>query len=53
VQNDKTCPASPPSPGTACPSTSLQCNYCLSGGRFFAQCTAGGWETGYAQVVCQ
>jgi hypothetical protein len=52
IQNGKTCPGSPPSPGTACPSASLQCDYCLSGGRFFAQCTAGGWETGYAQVVC-
>ncbi len=46
------CPATPPSPGDACPS-GVDCNYCLSGGRFFADCTAGGWETGYAQIVCQ
>jgi hypothetical protein len=53
LQNVAQCPSSPPPPGTACPSTSLQCNYCLSGGRFYADCMAGGWDTGYAQIVCE
>jgi hypothetical protein len=53
LQNDASCPASPPSPGGACSPTSLSCNYCLAGGRFFAQCTGAGWSTGYAQIVCQ
>jgi hypothetical protein len=45
------CPATPPQPGEAC-SAGTDCTYCEPGGRFFANCTAGGWETGYAQVVC-
>jgi hypothetical protein len=53
LQNSASCPASPPSAGGACSPTSLICNYCLAGGRFFAQCTAGGWSTGYAQILCQ
>jgi hypothetical protein len=27
--------------------------YCLPGGRYFANCTAGGWDVGYAQLLCQ
>jgi hypothetical protein len=49
---DTNCPASPPSAGAACPSTTTKCNYCLSGGRYFADCTAGGWSVGYAQIIC-
>ncbi|HLK36292.1 MAG TPA: hypothetical protein VKU41_06030 [Polyangiaceae bacterium] len=49
---DARCPATPPAPQSTCPS-GLQCNYCLSGGRFYAQCTAAGWATGYAQLLCQ
>jgi hypothetical protein len=52
LQNSSSCPASPPAVGTAC-SGSLQCNYCLPGGRFFAQCIGGAWDTGYAQILCQ
>jgi hypothetical protein len=47
------CPASPPSPGASCSSTSLQCDYCTAQGRLVAECTAGGWETGLAQLVCR
>jgi hypothetical protein len=32
---------------------SVTCKYCLPDGRFYAQCTAAGWNTGYAQVICQ
>ena len=46
------CPATPPSAGATCPS-GVQCNYCLPGGRYFANCTAGGWDVGYAQLLCQ
>jgi hypothetical protein len=53
IQNPSGCPVSPPAVGTACSPASLQCNYCLSGGRFFAQCMAGGWTTGYAQILCE
>ncbi len=53
LQNDPTCPSSPPTPGTACPSTTLKCNYCDPGGRLYANCNAGGWSTGYAQILCQ
>jgi hypothetical protein len=53
VQNSAGCPSSPPSPGGSCSPTSLSCNYCLAGGRYYAQCTAAGWNTGYAQVLCQ
>jgi hypothetical protein len=49
---DSRCPATPPQPSTSCPS-GLTCNYCLPGGRFFAQCGAGGWGTGLAQILCQ
>jgi hypothetical protein len=45
------CPASPPAAGTACVLGTL-CNYCLSGGRYYASCTAGGWNVGYAQLLC-
>jgi hypothetical protein len=48
---DPSCPSSPPAPGGTCP-TNVHCNYCLTGGRFFADCTAGGWSTGYAQILC-
>jgi hypothetical protein len=46
------CPASPPAPLGTCPS-GVQCNYCLPGGRFYANCTAAGWATGYAQLLCE
>ena len=52
VQNGQGCPASPPSPGATCSSTSLVCDYCTLQGRLVAQCTAGGWETLEAQIVC-
>jgi hypothetical protein len=45
------CPAAPPVAG-ACPSSGLSCTYCLPEGRYYANCTAGGWSTGYAQVIC-
>jgi hypothetical protein len=51
--NIDACPSSAPSPGTACPSTDVGCNYCLPGGRLFVQCTPGGWETGYASALCE
>jgi hypothetical protein len=53
IQNAAGCPSSPPMPGTACPSTTLKCNYCEPGGRLYANCNAGGWGTGYAQILCQ
>jgi hypothetical protein len=53
LQNGAGCPASPPSPSTACPATSLTCNYCEPGGRLYATCDPGGWQTGYAQILCQ
>jgi hypothetical protein len=53
LQNSSSCPASPPAVAAPCAPTSLQCNYCLPEGRFFAQCMAGGWDTGYAQIVCE
>jgi hypothetical protein len=53
LQNSSSCPASPPAPGAACSPVSLSCNYCLPGGRLGAQCAAGGWDTGYAQILCQ
>jgi hypothetical protein len=49
---DPTCPSTPPGPATACATVGTQCNYCLAGGRFYATCTAAGWFTGYAQIVC-
>jgi hypothetical protein len=52
IQNDAGCPSSPPTPGTACPSTALKCNYCEPGGRLYANCNAGGWSTGYARILC-
>jgi hypothetical protein len=53
IQNDAACPSVPPAPGTACPSTTLKCNYCDAGGRLYANCNAGGWSTGYAQILCE
>jgi hypothetical protein len=53
LQNDAQCPSSPPMPSTACPSTTLRCNYCEPGGRLYANCMGGGWDTGYAQILCQ
>ncbi|MGH7436658.1 MAG: hypothetical protein ACRENE_13375 [Polyangiaceae bacterium] len=52
VANGQGCPQSPPTPGTQCSGTSLSCNYCTLQGRLVAQCTAGGWETLEAQIVC-
>lgn len=53
VANGKSCPSSPPNPGTACGSdTTLSCQYCTLEGRLVAQCTGGGWETLDAQIVC-
>jgi hypothetical protein len=49
---DSQCPAEPPAPLGTCPS-GASCNYCLAGGRFFATCTAAGWATGYAQLLCE
>jgi hypothetical protein len=52
--NNKACPASAPSPSTPCPSTSLQCDYCLPEGLVVAVCTAAGqWVTGDQQSICQ
>jgi hypothetical protein len=45
------CPAEPPAPGSSCPN-GARCNYCLPGGRYFANCTPGGWDVGYAQIIC-
>jgi hypothetical protein len=52
VANGNGCPGSPPSPGATCSNTSLQCDYCTLQGRLVAVCTAGGWETLEAQIVC-
>jgi hypothetical protein len=51
--NTSNCPTSAPPPGAACTLQGIQCNYCAPGGRLFAYCTSGGWETGYADLVCQ
>ena len=52
-QNDAACSSTPPTPGTAgCPSTTLKCNCRDPGGRLYANCNAGGWSTGYAQILC-
>jgi hypothetical protein len=52
--NNKACPASAPAPGTACPSNSLQCDYCMPEGLVVAVCTAAGeWVTGDQQSICQ
>jgi hypothetical protein len=59
VQNtDPSCPSSPPAPGTPCPTytppgSQTQCDYCLPEGRLDAVCTIGGWETVYAQLLCE
>lgn len=53
IPNAAGCPSSPPTPATACPSTTLKCNYCQPGGRLYANCNAGGWSTGYAQILCE
>lgn len=49
---DPGCPASPPANGVACSTSGLQCTYCASGGRQLATCTAAGWQSGYAQLLC-
>jgi hypothetical protein len=45
------CPSSPPAAGVACPA-GVQCNYCLPGGRYFADCSTGAWNVGFAQLLC-
>ena len=49
---DPGCPASPPADGVACSTSGLECTYCASGGRQLATCTAAGWQSGYAQLLC-
>ena len=49
---DPGCPSSPPANGVACSTSGLQCTYCASGGRQLATCTAAGWQSGYAQLLC-
>ena len=48
---DANCPTSPPAAGDTCV-LGTKCNYCLSAGRYYASCTAGGWNVGYAQLLC-
>jgi hypothetical protein len=48
---DSNCPLSPPAAGTACVA-GTECHYCLAGGLYYARCTAGGWGTGYSQLLC-
>ena len=49
---DPGCPASPPADGTTCSTLQLECTYCATGGRQLATCTAAGWQSGYAQILC-
>jgi len=49
---DPGCPASPPADGTTCSTLHLECTYCATGGRQLATCTAAGWQSGYAQILC-
>ena len=49
---DPGCPASPPADGTNCSTLRLECTYCASGGRQLATCTAAGWQSGFAQLIC-
>ena len=50
---DPGCPQSPPTDGVACSTLDLQCTYCAAGGRQVATCTAAGWQSGYAQLLCE
>ena len=52
VTPDPGCPASPPEDGTNCSTLRLECTYCASGGRQLATCTAAGWQSGLAQLIC-
>jgi hypothetical protein len=52
VAPDPGCPASPPADGVACSTSGLECTYCASGGRQLATCMAAGWQSGYAQLLC-
>ena len=49
---DPDCPASPPADGVTCSTLGMQCTYCPSGGRELATCTAAGWQSGFAQLLC-
>jgi hypothetical protein len=49
---DPGCPATPPANGSSCSTLQLECTYCATGGRQLATCTAAGWQSGFAQVIC-
>ena len=49
---DPGCPASPPADGTTCSTLQLECTYCATGGRQLATCTPAGWQSGFAQLLC-